>query len=933
MRISAFGFAALAALGLFTLAAPAAFVYEATAEFLTAGDFNGDGRADALVLDKLTGHARVGYQNPGGGLDWAPGVPTGADPATALAVGRFSQTNSDAIAVTAAGLNRIHILNLSNPSNTPSPAIVNPAHAEVSLLVGLDAPLGTAADWSWLDAGAHDPGITLLDLFAFVGDGVASFQDQIAAEGFLSSASSFRRSASDATLLAALRRGSNDTFVAYAYTNTAAPVLARSNLPPHSEYVFGYFNTEPYPRLLFYAPGESNVIVQPLIYNGTAFEFGAATLNAFDAAVQRVFFVEEETNGLVVIHFGDGVVSGLRLPGGGGGQLQLTAGFAVGVAGNSIQGVVPLGLGKLALLSASSNSLSTTHAQVFTADDAGNYAQTSSSTLSSLTSATTRGNVWLFQTDPFTSSAAALIGSLNAPVWSSAVTGLPGLLSVRVESDGGVTDGLGSPATNNFGSAPDGTTYALPNQYREDISFFGYAPGRAPEPSVVTISPSPGAYAAPLQISFITQNPGDDVYYRSGAGEWWQLYAGPFALTNDASIQYYGSAPSGLRGRTQLASYSLGRTDPPPAGLATEGTNQPPPALPGTVLSAGGTIFYSRTDSSIWVINLDGSGDTRVTAGSFPRVSRDGRYLLFIRPANGLWLRELGTGTETQLDAQYYGITGFDWERNNVELVQDKDCYILSRDLAGNSTLLPLGDCSDDAPVVNPADGSLAHHNLSLNSQISGIYLMPPARTNRARLNLNLTTPRWPSWSPSGQRLAMAAGNPSEPSESLYNLWLFDANSGNLHQITALAGQDGLEYGALWAPGDTALVTAGTIWGTNGLWVLHLTPDGNYCGCAPIRLPTTPGPAIQFAGGIVAAPASPPGIVQPGFLIRKDADGVLVYWGAVFSDFRLEYAVELSPTATWLPINGPYDTDGYFLYHHERLEDLAQQRFFRLRKP
>jgi hypothetical protein len=713
-------------------------------------------------------------------------------------------------------------------------------------------------------------------------------------------------------------------------------VLVRSNLPPGSEYVFGRFKNEPYPRLLFYVPGESNVIVQPLIYNGTSFDFGGATLNAFNLPVERVYYLEEQTDGLAVIHFGNGTISGLRLPAGGG-QLQVAYGIGVGSAGNVVSGVVPLGIGKFALLSGASNSLFTTHAQIYTRDALGNYPQTASGTLPVVTTSATRGNVWLFQTEPFTTGASTLIASLSAPVWSSGVSGLPGTVSVRVESDGGATNGLGSPATNNFGAAPAGTTYALPNQYREDISFFGYAPARLPEPSVVTIIPPPGAYAGPLQIVFHTLNVGDDVYYRAGANDGWQLYTVPFSLTNDTTIEYYGSSPGGSRGRIQLASYSLGRTNPPVVGPAIvpdpDGTNQPPLVLPGTVLSAGGTIFYGRSDNSIWAINLDGSSDTRVTAGSNPRVSRDGRYLLFLKPASGLWVRELKTGVETQLDSQSFGIFGFDWEASNADFVMDKDCYILARSLTGASFPLPLGDCGDDAPVVNPADGSLAHHNLSANLQVRGIYVMPPARNSRLRLNLNLTFPRWPSWSPSGQRLVVAAGNPAAPSESLYNLWLFDANGGNLRQITALAGNDGLEYGALWAPEENALVTAGTIWGTNGLWVLRLKQDGNYCGCAPIRLPTTAGAAIQFAGSIVVAPTPPRGTVQPGFFIRRDADSVVVYWGTVFADFQLEYATDLLRSANWLPVNGHYETDGYFFYHRELLRDLAEQRFFRLHKP
>src|SRR4051812_15510111 len=65
----------------------ASFVYETSTEFISSGDFNGDGRLDALVLDKATGNARVGYQDVSGAITWAAPVPSGVPQAGALAVG------------------------------------------------------------------------------------------------------------------------------------------------------------------------------------------------------------------------------------------------------------------------------------------------------------------------------------------------------------------------------------------------------------------------------------------------------------------------------------------------------------------------------------------------------------------------------------------------------------------------------------------------------------------------------------------------------------------------------------------------------------------------------------------------------------------------------------------------------------------------------
>jgi len=1111
--------------------ANAAFVYDTPAEFLTSGDFNGDGIADVLVLDKATGNARVGYQNIAGALTWSQPFLTGVESASALTVGRFAQTNADEIAITSAQLNRIHILTLSNSVSAPPPIVVNPPHPNTALLVALDAPYGITTGRSWLDAATHDPGITLLDLLAFSADGLSSFQDQIAADGFLSSASSFRRSASDATLLAAIKRGSNDTFVAYAYTNTAAPVLVRSNLASGTEYVFGRFNNEPNPRLLFYVPGQSNIIVQPLTNNGSGFVFGPATLNTLTSAVQRLYYVDEQTNGLVIVHFGNGIV-GLRPPAGGGGQLNVSPGVGLGPSGNVV-GVAPLGFGKFALLERNSNSIYSVTAKVFSLSG-GNYTLTSSSTLPNVTTAATRGNVWIFQTEPFVNSAATVIGSLNAPVWSSTIFGLPGSLSVRVETDGGVSSGLGNPGTNNFGAPPAGAAYVLPNQYREDISFFGYAPPRAPEPSVITISPPPGSYEGPIQISFIKQNAAHDVNYRLSDADTWQLYSAPFLLTNDATVQFYGSPPSGARGQLQFATYALGNIPVEPEPLVPipgSGNTNPPPGINTNflIISANGTVFYSRhsllaeldagfqgpssyfsfadspfnaagfnyfylenfednafntpganaspgwivattaggadsvepggrsyysngqtdltinfnaaalggnlpthagivwTDvgnvtsgsfgfgnvrftardangivitsyeavslgngspvasqpedrffgivnaggissisitmpasgdwevdhlqygylsaggfnDSIWAINLDGSGETYITHGARPRVTRDGHWMAFLREGGtvtgqgNIWLKDLTTGQETRFFTNTDAIMAFDWNEAQNELVFDNNCALWRKPLNGPATQLPLAltpECFNGAPVVNPANGRLAFHNVNPGGP-QGVYVTPPDWSSRTRLTEPGTLRlRWPAWSRDGSRLAMADRTSSAFINTGVNLWTAAADGSNLRQITALTEPaGGFPRGAIWKPDGCGLVGAGSIGGTNGLWIIPLATDGGACNCSLLRLPTSPGDLIDFVGSIVVAPQAVVGV--PGLFIRTEPNAVVVYWNTSFEGFVLEYTTNLAPNSTWTQINGPYFLASPYYEYREAKTSLATKKFFRLRYP
>jgi hypothetical protein len=930
-------------LALGTTATRATEIYEANHEFFASGDFNGDGQVDALVLDKITGNVRVGYQDVGGALNWSAVIATGVEGAGALAVGRFAQTNRDSIVVTAPALNRLHLLNLSGVGD-PGPTVLHPAHPASTMLVGLDAPYGETAERAWLNVGSSDPGITLLDLFAFLGEGLMSFQDQIAADGFLSSGKALRRTANDATLLAAIRRGSNDTFVAYAYTNTSAPVLMRPNLPAGSEYGFGHFHNEPHPQFLFYVPGQSNISVQPLQFNGATFTFGVATVTSFNSAVQRVYFVNEGTNGVALVHFGDGLV-GLRPPSGGG-NLQVAPGLGLDTAGNEIRGVVPLGAGKFALLSGASNSVVSTTAQVFTLSG-GTYTLTSSNNLPSPSNAGTRGNVWLFQLEPFASSAATVIGSLSAPAWSSAISGLPATLAIRVESDGGVTTGLGNPATNNVGAPPAGTAYVLPNQYRDDISFFGYAPARPPEPSILTIAPPPGVYLGPIQISFSKQTAADDVYYRLGGSSPWLNYAAPFALTNDATIEFYGSTPGGTKSRSQFATYSLGNPFiAPEAPVTVPGSDtNPPPALPPGVpqISPGGTVFYSRQaaqTNSIWGIHLDGTGEKFITAGREPRLSPDGRWMAFRREndplpnQHSLWRREVPTGLEARWFTSSNSFAGYNWLNGSSNLIFALNGQFWQLGLTGAPVAYPLAtDTRQGAPHANPVDGRIAFQVIYPGN--FGLYLAPPELTSRQNLGLNILSPRWPAWAPQGDRIVVA----DDPSISTQlaagrNLWVVKpAAPTSIHQITSLTGNnDGFPNGAVWSSDGHKLVGAGRIGGINGVWVLPLAADGSACHCPPRLLPTSAGPDIDFVGGVInAAPSI--SYTNLGLFIRLEPEVMVVYWSTNYDGFTLQSALELPAGLSWAPVSGPYFRAGPYFEYREPRAVLAQRKYFRLQYP
>ncbi|HWX23304.1 MAG TPA: hypothetical protein VN578_25660 [Candidatus Binatia bacterium] len=947
----------ITALALLTASPPlrAGFVYESPGEFLSAGDFNGDGILDVLVVDKATGNVRVGYQGGSSNLTWSAPLTTSVEAPDALTVGHFLQTNEDAIAITSIELNRVHFVDLSNPSNAPAPLVMAPNGLGPNLLVGLAAPYGSVSNFDSLLVGSADNnpdlGSTLIELWALVASGLTAYQDSIAQESYLARGNSLQLGADVTTFAAALQRGSNDQFVAYAPSNHFGILLSRSNLPSGSDYVFGQFNSELLPRFIFYVPGQSNITIQSLVPTNGGFTFDAGVSVVLSEAVQQVYYVSQGTDGSALILFGDGV-QGMTLPGGTP-TLASVYRTGAGAAGNVFTGVVPLSGGNFALLDGPPGSPTSAHAQVVHFNGS-TYTQLSSGNLPALTTRNTRANVWLFQTEPFVSNDPGFISSLNAPDWSSGATISGGAVSALAETDAGPSSGLQNPTNDNLGALPAGAAWAIPDQYRDSISLFTYSSPRAPEAVNVTISPPAGLYGGPIQISFTTLNGGDQVFYRVGAADNWHSFGAPFALTNDATVQYYGTnATSASRSRLLAASYQFGRagavTPLSPLDLAPGSTNPAPVFRTNQViLSDLGTVFYGRRSSNdvatIWAINLDGSGETYITTGARPRVSRDGQWLAFLREGNvftnrgNLWVRNLSSGLETRLFVSNPNppntntLMWCDWDLTETNLIFDYDNTFWRIGLDGSLSQFPLASSyNQGAPAINPVDGRVAFH--SLYPGTSALYLAPPDLSSKQLLLYSPTGARWPAWSPDGGYLALADGYVSPSVDDGKDLWVAELSGGtvsNLFRITALANStNGFPHGAVWSPAEDALVTAGVIGGTNGIWVIPLNGDC-MCSDAPVvRLPTAPGDAIDFVGSIIAAPA-PLTVVKPGLFIRLDPDAAVVYWSSEYRGFTLEATTDLTPPSTWSALPGPYSFDGYYFQYRVPLASLLNKQFFRL---
>ncbi|HVM46662.1 MAG TPA: hypothetical protein VMU04_01475, partial [Candidatus Acidoferrum sp.] len=266
-----------------------------------------------------------------------------------------------------------------------------------------------------------------------------------------------------------------------------------------------------------------------------------------------------------------------------------------------------------------------------------------------------------------------------------------------------------------------------------------------------------------------------------------------------------------------------------------------------------------------------------------------------------------------------------------TNLVFDYDNLFWQIRLDGSVWPFPIPHAyNQGAPAVNPVDGRVAF--MSLYPGTSGLYVTPPDLSSEQLLLTYPYGPRWPAWDPDGDCLAFADGYVSPLVDGGRNLWVAQVVSNNvsLSQITAFTDTtNGFPHGAEWSPDGDELVGAGSIQGTNGIWVIPLNAD---CMCSDgpvVVLPTSPGDPIDFVGSIVAAPASHTS-VQPGLFIRLDPDAVVVSWSAAYLGFTLETTTDLSPPTTWTPLPSPYAFDGYLYSYSIPVSSLLDRQFFRL---
>lgn len=193
-----------------------------------------------------------------------------------------------------------------------------------------------------------------------------------------------------------------------------------------------------------------------------------------------------------------------------------------------------------------------------------------SGTVPTLRSRAAQPNLFWFDQDPFLAEAAVLKGSETRPDWTTVTT-----LGAWAEFDGGVTDGLGTMQAFAI-NAPG--RVAIGNQLLPGASVAGFGAVGSPARSSVTFSPPSGAYGelAPgkrFQVTLRSSAVGEVIRYRITGAEAWVAYdpARPPELTANGSIMAFAEDPaSGVRSTMETARYTFNRLPAPVPAVAVD---------------------------------------------------------------------------------------------------------------------------------------------------------------------------------------------------------------------------------------------------------------------------------------------------------------------------------------------------------------------------
>lgn len=567
---SAFGvwsFLALWILG-FGISSAHAWNYETPFEFVSEADFDGDGRADVVIVDKVTGAFRIGYQSAPGDPVWADARATGIDGVTGISAGPLLNTSRDTLVATSPSANRINLVEAVTASSPALPVSVFIPSLGPNLAAAID--IGGGGNTAHADlyiTSQENPG-PRETLMRNTGAARSVLSDG-ALGNYRGSANPFQFKFATPARLALMNRNApaNDQFLLLDLAGGAAAASITFTVPMATtaspQFVGARFDGgNALAQVLFYRPGDAGLLKYQIQEPAPgSFAMGGSNSFSLGAPIQQVQIVARATTPRLLVLFGSAPTNatvatiydfdGVNPPVPVQSFTNLNGFTAAGALGN----------GNVTLLAGDGSGRSTRFENKLASGNG--YVAGTSGALPKVTPYSGAANVVLFAGEPFVDANAAPLKSLQARDWSSGaiLAGAPLTVTVTGEKYLNPSNGLANGSAVALGTAPAGTTHALVNQYTNPISIFARRSAIGDETPGITISPPAGEYPSAIQVTLDLNVAGWAVRYRFGMAGAWQTYTAPITLYSNATIQCLGVNLLNA-GRTPILTASYRFTEP-----------------------------------------------------------------------------------------------------------------------------------------------------------------------------------------------------------------------------------------------------------------------------------------------------------------------------------------------------------------------------------
>jgi hypothetical protein len=524
LRVAVIGFATLTTSAFAQF--PAVGFNETNAEFAGRADVDGNGLTDVIIVDKVSGSARISYQTSAGVFAWDEPKASGIGQVTGVTAGRLLSTTQDALAVTGPEANRINLI-APTLGGAPVPQSVFITTVGPTCIVASNLFGSIANDDLWI--GSVFNSAPLAGSFdQFVNNPAGTFTltaNRHTSAGQFDSANAVIVKTGLAGTIAYLEHlAASETLRVMSPGEAAAPVrITLSGLPLNSSYLIAPFAGATLANVLTWKSGDfdfaSRSVTEPIL--GTFAVAAPTTINAHfpvgqimlvptSATTAKLFIISADNTFAAYFDFDGTTLSApietLTAPAG----EQFTGGVALpGFAGfQLLRG--PLGDGRTTTARSMKWNAST-----------GRFADIGGTSFNPISKRSGSGNVMLFSGgEPFVSSSAKLVARLNARDWSSGTPPVPpSSLNLTGEVFDSSTAGLHSPVSVGLGAPPVGTTNVLLNQFRPYLSFFSLSQAEGTSIGEPAIMPNGGSFARTVQISF-TMPAGMTVKFRDATGAW-----------------------------------------------------------------------------------------------------------------------------------------------------------------------------------------------------------------------------------------------------------------------------------------------------------------------------------------------------------------------------------------------------------------------------